>query len=204
MFHLTHMYCTAKSGSNNAITILGSALPDIGGIPGSSQNWRNFIGYQKWFKNIENDALKKGFFAHAAADEISHGKLNMNPVWGTGWAFKWSEKLFPYFHNHHWHSLGELSMEIYVAKTHPDVLNLFNKTVKSVNLKKISEDIAQAMNADKKAIYRDVRRFVTFMILLNNLVTKPFKILANPKQGRAQALEACLAAVKRTWQSRQM
>ncbi|MFH0868900.1 MAG: hypothetical protein V1839_01595 [archaeon] len=197
MFHLTHMYATARAGSDDATAIFGSTLPDIAIVPGSRLDWRDFKGYPRWFDNIKNPYLRKGMICHDVVDYVAEGELNMNPVWGTGWAFNLSKRLFPKLETAWGHSAAEWTLELYVAKIHPEVFGLFNKTIKSVNLETVSEDIAQAMRADKKEIYRAVRRFIPFTVLINNLATRPFKILANPEQGREQALEACISAARK-------
>ena len=196
MFHLTHMYCTAMAGANHAETILGSTLPDIAVAPGSRLDWRVFKGYQRWFNNLKSPYLKKGFYAHQAVDDVSEGALTYNPVRGTGWAFNLSKRLFPKIKTPYGHTAAEWTLELYVAKVHPEVFDLFKKTVNSVNLEKISEDIAQAMHHDEKEIYRAVRRFIPFMASIN-IATRPFKILANAEQGREKALYACINAVRK-------
>lgn len=204
MLPLSHIYVSTKvTKKKTHLLVFGSVLPDISWTP-KSEIGRDQIHYapKELYKYIVKNNpelldLALGVRLHSNIDKGAdyysddekvgfakvQGKKIENQVAGLIGEEK-SAKTLVLAHN-----FIEAGVDLILKRHNPEILELYRESIDRINLSEISTSIADYLNIDKKVVFGEINKFLSFMgpkvYLTEKSLVKSFLILIKQRIGKS-------------------
>lgn len=197
MLSLTHTYVASRVIGSQPYTIAGAILPDITTIKSNGEiNLEDeHADIDNWIKTIQDKELVWGITTHKIVDQLSHNSYAwdepnyvFNRLWTKTFPKYWGKSKIP-------HIIAESAVELYVAKTYPEIRQIFDYALQHVNPNFIGEEIAQVLGRDKASAAAVVKHYFNIVTLtsraMQGLSAFPARI------DREACLELCISECKK-------